>query len=76
MGDVVNIGGGIVNPMAKPVLTLTINDNMQLNLQSALPPPEVVKLLQSVVTDVMIQYMQKIAEIVIDHREERNKIKL
>ena len=44
MGDVVGLNGGkIVNPMAATVLTLTVTDQNQVNLQSALPPNMVIK---------------------------------
>lgn len=64
MGTVHQMGGGssIVNPMAVNVLTLTVNDSHQVNIQSQLPPDATIKLLQSVITDVMVQYMTAVAE--------------
>ncbi len=64
MGAVHQMGGGsaIVNPMAVNVLTLTVNDSHQVNIQSQLPPDATIKLLQSVITDVMIQYLSALAE--------------
>ena len=55
MGDVVGLNGGkIVNPMAATVLTLTVTDQNQVNLQSALPPNMVIKILQGNVTDIIM----------------------
>jgi hypothetical protein len=55
MGDVVGLNGGkIVNPMAATVLTLTVTDQNQVNLQSALPPNMVIKILQGIVTDIIM----------------------
>lgn len=59
MGNVVGIGSNIVNPMARPVLTLTVNEHMQVDLQCQLPPEQVIKCLQSVITDVTFLYLQK-----------------
>lgn len=55
MGDVVGLNGGkIVNPVAATVLTLTVTDQNQVNLQSALPPNMVIKILQGIVTDIIM----------------------
>lgn len=62
MGNVVGIGGKIVNPMAKQILSLTIDDSLQVNLQSQLPPEQVIKLLQSVMTDVMFVAIKNMIE--------------
>jgi len=58
MGDVVGLNGGkIVNPMAATVLTLTVTDQNQVNLQSALPPNMVIKILQGIVTDIIMNVL-------------------
>lgn len=62
MGDVVGIGGKIVNPMATTVLTLTVTDQNQVNLQSQLPPNMVVKILQGIATDIIMKSIEEVAQ--------------
>ena len=54
MGDVVGIGGKIVNPMAQTVLTLSVDDANNVKLQSQLPPNMTIKILQGIITDIIV----------------------
>lgn len=64
MGNVVGIGGGrIVNPMATTVLTLTVDENHNVNLQCALPPDQAIKALQGVVTDILMSCITNAAAL-------------
>lgn len=54
MGDIVGISGKLVNPMAATILTLTVDDQNHVNLQSALPPNMTIKILQGIVTDIIM----------------------
>lgn len=58
MGDIVGIGGKLVNPMATTVLTLTVDDQNHVNLQSALPPNMTIKVLQGIVTDIIMNTIE------------------
>jgi len=50
--------GKIVNPFARPVLTLTMNDQAQTELKAPdMPPDQVIKVLMTVAIDVMFQYL-------------------
>lgn len=50
-------GKGIINPFAKMVLTLSVDDQGQVSLNSPLHPREVCKLLRNIETDLLFQYM-------------------
>lgn len=54
MGNVVGIGGKIINPMATQILSLTIDDQHNVNLQCSAPPNMAIKLLQGVITDILV----------------------
>lgn len=62
MGDVVGISGKIVNPMAATILTLTVTDQNQVNLQSSLPPNMVIKILQGIVTDIIMNALAEVSQ--------------
>ena len=54
---------GIVNPFAKPVLTLEVDDKGQVKLNSSLNPADLCKLLQNIAIDVMFKYVGAVAQI-------------
>lgn len=54
---------GIINPFAKPVITLEVDDKGQVNLSSTLSPPDLCKLLQNIAIDVMFKYVDAAAQV-------------
>lgn len=62
----------IINPFAKPVVTIEVNDRGQVNLNSTLHPSDLCKLLQNISVDVMFKYMDAVAKSKI---EDENFIK-
>lgn len=72
MGDILKMSP-IVNPMSKTVMTVTVNDQMQINLDSKLPPGETIKILQSIITDVLMNYTNAVIE---NFKKEQEKLKL
>ncbi|NRH21513.1 hypothetical protein HOO68_05740 [Candidatus Gracilibacteria bacterium] len=55
--------GQIVNPFARPVLTLSVDDQFQSNLQAPdLHPTQVVKILMNVMFDVMFGYIDAVTK--------------
>ena len=56
MGKLIGMSN-IVNPMATHVMELTVNDQMQVNLQCSLPPDQAIKILQATISDIMFSYI-------------------
>ncbi len=52
----------IENPFAKTIMSLRINDQLQTQLQSNLPPRETAKLLMSTAFDLVFGYVEAMAE--------------
>lgn len=52
----------IENPMAKTIMSLRINDQMQTQLRSDLPPRETAKLLISTAVDLIFGYAEALAD--------------
>jgi hypothetical protein len=52
----------IVNPFAKNVLSLKVNDELQTELDSKLPPRETVKILLNLAVDLMMGYTDQLVE--------------
>ena len=48
----------IVNPMAKTIMTLVVNDQFQTELKSELPPRDTVKILMNLVADLTFGYSE------------------
>ncbi len=53
----------IENPMARTVVSLKINDRLQTQLQSDLPPRDVAKLLMSTAMDLLFGYVEAMADV-------------
>ncbi len=54
---------GIVNPFAKMALTLTVDDQGQVTLNSPLHPKEVCKLLRNIEIDLLFQYINTVPKV-------------
>jgi len=54
----------IINPIAKEILALTINDQMQLQLNTQLAPRDAAKLLLNVAMDLVFGYSEALADAV------------
>ena len=52
----------IENPMARTIMSLKINDRLQTQLKSDLPPRETAKLLMSTAFDLLFGYVEAIAD--------------
>lgn len=52
----------IINPMAQTVLTLVVNDQMQIKLDSKLDPATTVKILMSAAMDVQFNLIAALSE--------------
>lgn len=61
MGNVVGIGGHIVNPMAVNVLELTVDQNGTITMKCDLPPDKAISVLQNVITNILINYINAVA---------------
>lgn len=63
---------GIINPFAKPVITLEVDDKGQVNLSSTLSPPDLCKLLQNIAIDVMFKYVDAAAQVKFEREQSTN----
>lgn len=52
----------LVNPMAKTILTLEVNDQMQSKLNSSLPPRDTAKVLVNVALDLIFGYAEALVD--------------
>lgn len=53
---------GIVNPFAKMVLTLSVDDQGQVTLNSSLHPQEACKLLRNIEADLLFKYIDSVTQ--------------
>lgn len=56
-----NNDSGIVNPFAKTVLTVTMDDQMQVRVQTDLPPDVVVKSLTNLAIGIIFEHAETLA---------------
>jgi len=52
----------LVNPMAKTILSVKVNDQLQSNIDTQLAPREAAKILMSLAVDLMFGYVEGLVE--------------
>ena len=54
-------GNNIVNPFARPILKLTIDDQGQSHIETQLQPKDTAKLLATLAMDLTFQYVEQLS---------------
>ena len=63
----------IVNPMAKTILSIKVNDQLQSHIDTQLAPREAAKIMMSLAVDLIFGYVEGLVEFHTKDKDEKTE---